>query len=477
MAFLSRLLGGKKAVENKHPRVGNASIAAHPPRAFPVPRTFPTEVSFRLAVVGAQGCGKSAAIRRYCANSFNQAYTPTIGPELRVVQLTSQGAKPSDPVIFLELIEVAHQELRTPRLHQYLEGIHGAIVVFDISTQSSLPAVDEWSAVLTSNTARFREADSLRPLMLLLANKTDVGPMVASEVAIDKYCEDAGFQAWSLCSAKDGSGVKGAIDRHVEAIIEACGLERRGSLASIARQQGAQGGHSHPECPTHPHYVWCHPECPTGILTSSPQLLELGGNASDSKLVSSVARFCEVVEARLAALPPPEVEPLQPAFSEVKEKLEALVHQGPHTALAVYLHKCSDEWGTLVHQLEASAAIAAAVQSNGNNGHCHLVPGYGPCGGDTTWFHQLFMEEWGDDCPESPAAAPNVVASFECDGSTQPRGGSTQAGTMATLAASMWGQKAMGTSVPAGSMHTNVPQSKMSTQRPSLEKDEHLSGL
>ena len=65
----------------------------------------------------------------------NQVYTPTIGPELRVVQLASRSARKGDPTIFLELLEVAHQELRSPRLAGYLEDIHGAIVVFDISEQ------------------------------------------------------------------------------------------------------------------------------------------------------------------------------------------------------------------------------------------------------------------------------------------------------------------------------------------------------
>jgi len=119
-----------------------------------IPPIPPPETTFRVLVVGAQGSGKSAVVRRYCAKSFTEAsalrqladedpdtavwdqvYTPTIGPELRVVQLASRNKQKGDPTIFLELVEVAHQELRSPRLAAYLEGIHGAIVVFDISEQ------------------------------------------------------------------------------------------------------------------------------------------------------------------------------------------------------------------------------------------------------------------------------------------------------------------------------------------------------
>ena len=63
MAFLSRLLGGKKAVENKHPRAGNASIAAHPPRAFPVPRTFPTEAGSTYHLSAGLRNGHDASLR------------------------------------------------------------------------------------------------------------------------------------------------------------------------------------------------------------------------------------------------------------------------------------------------------------------------------------------------------------------------------------------------------------------------------
>ena len=74
-----------------------------------------------------------------------------------------------------------------------------------------------------------------KPISLLLANKTDVGPRVATETAIERFARDVGFSAWSLGSAKEGSGVKAALDRHVEAIVTANGLDRR-PATGMARQ-------------------------------------------------------------------------------------------------------------------------------------------------------------------------------------------------------------------------------------------------
>ena len=74
---------------------------------------LPPETGFRMLVVGAQGCGKSAVVRRYCAKNFTDNYTPTIGPELRVVQLAAKSARKGDPTIFLELLEVLSHSLIT----------------------------------------------------------------------------------------------------------------------------------------------------------------------------------------------------------------------------------------------------------------------------------------------------------------------------------------------------------------------------
>jgi len=215
MAFLARILSKDAKTKRSSTQSKAPNDQKRPSLAC---QSMRHEVSFRIAVVGAQGCGKSAIVRRYCANSF------------------TEDPHPEDPLIFVELLEIAYQELRGQWLQRYLQGLHGAIVVFDISSQASLQAVDEWCAVLIAlgrNKGSTGNSAAPRLPLLLFANKTDVGPLVASEVAIDKFAHDSGFHSWSLCSAKEGVGVKESLDNLLDAIVNQHRTEQPGQLASI----------------------------------------------------------------------------------------------------------------------------------------------------------------------------------------------------------------------------------------------------
>ena len=87
------------------------------------------------------------------------------------------------------------------------------------------------------------DKDKEKPISLLLANKTDVGPRVATETAIERFARDVGFAGWSLGSAKEGSGVKAALDRHIEAIVTANGLDGKAASGMVRqRMKGLKGG-------------------------------------------------------------------------------------------------------------------------------------------------------------------------------------------------------------------------------------------
>jgi len=125
-----------------------------------------------------------------------------------------------------------------------------------LGAQASLRAVDEWCAVLTPSSS---DTQTKKPISLLLANKTDIGPRVATESAIERFARDSGFEAYSLGSAKEGTGVKTALDRHVEAIVTANGVARPAGGAVRRRPGGAKGGEEiayNVPSPLLPHAAW-----------------------------------------------------------------------------------------------------------------------------------------------------------------------------------------------------------------------------
>lgn len=134
-----------------------------------VASTAPVNVvsSLKIIVVGDSGVGKSALVRRFAKDVFDDAHGPTIGLDVEsaTVDLGQAGGE-----IKLDLWDSAGQERFAPLLKSYYRGAGGVIYVFDLTSAVSLQRIEDyWTGQVASN--RADEATAL-----LVGSKADASP-------------------------------------------------------------------------------------------------------------------------------------------------------------------------------------------------------------------------------------------------------------------------------------------------------------
>eukprot|EP00962_Isochrysis_galbana_P008549 scaffold2380_cov102-Isochrysis_galbana.AAC.2 len=107
--------------------------------------------SLKIIVVGDSGVGKSALVRRFVEDVFDQTFGPTIGLDVtsRSVDLGEAAGS-----VKLDLWDSAGQERFAPLLRSYYRGAGGVIYVFDVTSRRSLDRIEEyWTGQVESNRA------------------------------------------------------------------------------------------------------------------------------------------------------------------------------------------------------------------------------------------------------------------------------------------------------------------------------------
>jgi len=117
---------------------------------------------FKVVVIGDSGVGKSNLLSRFTRNEFNLESKSTIGVEFATRSVTIDGK-----TIKAQIWDTAGQERYRAITSAYYRGAVGALVVYDITKDTSFKNVEKWLAELKENAT----ADIT---MMLVANKTDL---------------------------------------------------------------------------------------------------------------------------------------------------------------------------------------------------------------------------------------------------------------------------------------------------------------
>ncbi|KAJ3287780.1 P-loop containing nucleoside triphosphate hydrolase protein [Rhizoclosmatium globosum] len=147
----------------------------------------------KAIVVGAPGCGKTSLVNRAALNSFSKIYQQTYGADL-VVKNSTDGKKGS-----LKIWCTGGHERYRALLEQFYQGIHVAILCFDLLNQASFTELPFWYNEIKRNAPD--------AFVILVGLKSDE----ADSVVIKQ--QDAIRQAldWNIefrqVSAKAGTGV------------------------------------------------------------------------------------------------------------------------------------------------------------------------------------------------------------------------------------------------------------------------------
>lgn len=160
----------------------------------------------KLLTLGNSMVGKSSLIARFIDNKFFDSYISTIG-----IDFFKKKVKIGVNEIDLQIYDSAGQEKYKSISKQYYHNSEGILLVFDLTSQESFVALDEWIEDL-------EKVEKDLPI-ILVGNKSDLDDRDVSEEEINKIINDKKFDYFET-SALNGSNVNEAFIKLTELVIK-----------------------------------------------------------------------------------------------------------------------------------------------------------------------------------------------------------------------------------------------------------------
>ena len=172
------------------------------------------DVVFKIVIVGDSGVGKTNLVSRYLQNEFKEDTKATVGVEFGEKRYTY-----NNQVIKAQIWDTAGQERYRSITSLYYKGSKGAIIVYDISSQSSFNNVDKWLSEMKKTTD-----PSIS--VILVGNKSDLTDkrVVTTEMGEEK-AKDFGVPFMET-SALNSDNVDKAFNTMIEDIASKVGTAK-----------------------------------------------------------------------------------------------------------------------------------------------------------------------------------------------------------------------------------------------------------
>ncbi len=97
---------------------------------------------FKLVILGDPGVGKTSLIVRYIKNKFESEYISTIGVDFLIKDVELQEQKGGNTR--LVIWDIGGQDEWKQKMHLYLKGADGAVVVCDLTRPSTGKSISSW---------------------------------------------------------------------------------------------------------------------------------------------------------------------------------------------------------------------------------------------------------------------------------------------------------------------------------------------
>ncbi|MBD3406816.1 MAG: GTP-binding protein [Candidatus Lokiarchaeota archaeon] len=173
---------------------------------------------FRVVLLGEASVGKTALIRRYTENVFDEEYKQTIGTTFATndeVVIADDGEKRNVRLVLWDMGgQATYRELR----RQFMNGAAGAVIVYDVTRPETFMAMNNWFE-------SFREACPEADVCIC-ANKIDLkdSRMVPVEPGI--MLRDWFQASYYETSAKSGESVDSVFKTLAEKILKRTLIEK-----------------------------------------------------------------------------------------------------------------------------------------------------------------------------------------------------------------------------------------------------------
>ncbi len=167
----------------------------------------------KTCLVGDEGVGKTALVRRYVLDQFDDQYIATLGAKVVKKEITFKSTKTGkETTIILTIFDImGSRTLREVLQDTYFTGVEGILAVCDITRPATLAGLKQWMEAV--------EKVAGKVPMVLMANKADLaGPATLTKEQVEAAA--AGFQCpYFLTSAKTEQNVEHSIKALLVLII------------------------------------------------------------------------------------------------------------------------------------------------------------------------------------------------------------------------------------------------------------------
>ena len=182
---------------------------------------------FKILILGDSFVGKTNMIKRFLHDEFDSNTKETVGVEFGCKNFTMG---PYEHIVKAQLWDTAGQERYRSLTKAYYKGAKGALIVYDITRNSTFENIDNWLIDLKTN----GEKDIL---IMLIGNKSDL--IEKREVNTDdaKAKAEQYNIAFFETSAKNGENINKAFYELIKEVYQA-NAEREQSGAQIEENNG-----------------------------------------------------------------------------------------------------------------------------------------------------------------------------------------------------------------------------------------------
>ena len=162
--------------------------------------------SVKVVLTGDSGVGKTAIVRRYVEDRFEETVAPTIG-----VAFQNKAVTVGDKTANLVFWDTAGQEMYRALAPQYYRDATLALVVLAVNEESSVEGACAWIEQLKENQPS--------AIVFLVGNKIDVEDRTVSVDAALKVAQNYNL-TYMETSAKNGQGVTEVFEEMVRLYFE-----------------------------------------------------------------------------------------------------------------------------------------------------------------------------------------------------------------------------------------------------------------
>jgi small GTP-binding protein len=174
------------------------------------------DLKFKICIFGDFAVGKTALARRYLTNLFDATSRVTLGMEIHVKVIETEGHK-----IALQIWDFGGQRRFRYLLPTYARGSFGGIFMYDITNKESIADIPEWLAFY--NKGLLEEPE--RVPLLLIGGKLDLTE--SREVSLNEALNvkvEHKFIDLVECSSKTGENVEQIFEKIVREILKIRGF-------------------------------------------------------------------------------------------------------------------------------------------------------------------------------------------------------------------------------------------------------------